>query len=152
MDLVKLIEVWLTECNLYVELDGKSLEIFDSKDGTIQGSVLGPILFAIFVSPLFDISSWTNFATDNFVLEFNTQVDTLIVDMQRKLEMITKWLKDSDLKVNETKTKLCLFPWNDARKVTINLNGDLIIKKSMGVLGIIFYLILTWSDQASNSI
>ena len=36
--------------------------LFDSSEGTIQGSVLGPILYALFVSPLFDIANITTFA------------------------------------------------------------------------------------------
>ncbi len=42
MDLVKLNEVWLT---------GNSSQLYDSESGTIKGSVHGPILYAIFVSP-----------------------------------------------------------------------------------------------------
>ena len=48
MDLVKLIEVWLTDRKFYVEVDGQVSRILDTADGTIQGSVLGPILYAIF--------------------------------------------------------------------------------------------------------
>ena len=100
MDLIKLIEVWLTGREFYVELNGTCSQIYDSKDGTIQGSVLGPILYAIFVSPLFDIAELTNFADDNFIIAFNSQVNALIENLQMNLEMIIKWLKDSGLKVN----------------------------------------------------
>ena len=41
---------------------------FDSDVGTIQGSILGPILYALFVSPLFDLTQITNFADDNFYM------------------------------------------------------------------------------------
>ena len=85
MDLVKLIEVWLTERKFYVELDGEVSHVLDSEDGTIQGSVLGPILYAIFVSPLFDLANLTNFADDNFILEFNSNINDLIPNMERKL-------------------------------------------------------------------
>ena len=143
-DLVKLIEIWLTKRKYYVEVGGMSSDVHNCEDGTIQGSVLGPILYAIFVSPLFDLANLTNFADDNFVLEFNPEVNDLIIDMQKKLEMITKWLKDSGLKVNEAKTELCLFHRNDTQKISITLNGKQIFsKKSMGVLGVIFYCKLT---------
>ena len=47
-----------------------------------------------------------NFADDNFCLEWNKQLDVLIIDLEKKLEMITKWLKDSGLVVNESKTEM----------------------------------------------
>jgi uncharacterized protein YjiK len=62
-----------------------------------------------------------------------------MVDIQKKLEMIPKWLKDSGLTVNESKTQLCLFHRNETQIVKINLNGDLIISKNLfGILSIIF--------------
>ena len=63
-DLVKLIEIWLTDRTFYVEINGINSRVYNSIDGTVQGSVLGPILYAIYVSPLFDLISLTNFAED----------------------------------------------------------------------------------------
>ena len=153
MDLVKLIEVWLTDRKFYVEVDGQVSRILDTADGTIQGSVLGPILYAIFVSPLFDLVNLTNFADDNFILEFDSKINNLIVNMEKKLEMITKWLKDSGLKVNESKTEICLFHRNDPQKISIVLQGQTISSKpTMNVLGVIFDSKLNWNAQVSNAI
>jgi hypothetical protein len=153
MDLVKLIEIWLTDRKFYVELNGQVSGVLDSNDGTIQGSVLGPILYAIFVSPLFDLANLTNFADDNFILEFNSKINELIPNMERKLEMITKWLKDSGLKVNETKTEICLFHRNDTQTITLTLQDAVIkSKKSMNVLGVTFDSKLNWSIQTANAI
>ena len=152
-DLIELIVVWLSDRKFYVELDGVCSQIYDSNDGTIQGSVLGPILYAIFVSPLFDLTEITNFADDNFVLQFNTQINALIRDMEMRLEMIVKWLKDSGLRVNESKTELCLFHRNDTRSISISIQDQQIFsKKSMNVLGVTFDSKLNWCEQVSNSI
>ena len=48
-------------------LDGSSI-VHPSVVGTVQGSILGPILYAIFVSPLFDLAKMTLFADDNYLL------------------------------------------------------------------------------------
>ena len=152
-DVVKLIEVWLTDRKLYVELNGMSSCLYDCDDGTVQGLVLGPILYAIFVSPLFDLTPGTNFADDNYIINFNSLINDLIENMERNLEMIVKWLKDSGHKVNESKTELCLFHRNDIQKITIQLQDQTIqSKKSMNVLGVIFDSKLTWSEQTSNAI
>jgi hypothetical protein len=65
--------------------------------GTIHSSVLGPTLYAILVSTLFDQTQITDFADDNFVIKFNSQINILIVNRENELEMIIKWLKDSGL-------------------------------------------------------
>ena len=44
---------------------GKITKLFEINYGTIQGSILGPVLYAIYVSPLFDITELLNFADDN---------------------------------------------------------------------------------------
>jgi hypothetical protein len=153
MDLIKLREVWLTRREFYVELNGTCSQIYDSKDGTIQGSVLGPILYTIYISPLFDIAELTNFADDNFIIAFNSQINALIENLQMNLEMIIKWLKYSGLKENENKTEICMFHRNDTQKVTIILQNEIITsKKSMNILKVLFDSKLNWSEHVSFSI
>jgi hypothetical protein len=53
-DLVSLIKVWLSDRCCYVGIYNKNSYFYDSLTGTVQGSILGPILYAIYVSPLFD--------------------------------------------------------------------------------------------------
>ena len=76
--------------------------------GIVQGSILGPILYAIFVSPLFDIENLTCFADDKFPLVWNKNKLVVIRLMEIKLDRIMKWLTDSGMKVNESRTDLCL--------------------------------------------
>jgi hypothetical protein len=83
--------------------------VVDLIGGTIQGSILGPLLYAIYVSPLFDLIRLTIFADDNFVIRWNRCLEALIPDLKKDLETMTKWLKDSGLKVNESKTEISLF-------------------------------------------
>ena len=107
----------------------------------------------MFVSPLFDLTQLTNFADDNFYLEWNTDLSKLIVDLEAKLEMITKWLRDSGLVVNESKTEVCLFYKNDTPKITIRIQNALIdSKKEMNVLGVIFDSKLNWSSHVASTI
>ena len=42
--------------------------------------------------------------------------------MEKDVEMMTKWLKDSGLKVNEGKIELCMFHRMHCHPVTITLN------------------------------
>ena len=57
--------------------------------------------------------------------------------MERRLEMITKWLKDSGLIVNEEKTEICLFHKRDHQTVIVTINGKQVrTKKNINVLGV----------------
>ena len=70
-DVIKLIEIWLEQRHFYVDIEGSVSELTESNAGTVQGSILGPILYAIFVSPLFDLTDLSNFADDNFILSIH---------------------------------------------------------------------------------
>ena len=152
-DVIKLIREWLVGRSFYVQVGDDVSALFDSDVGTIQGSVLGPILYALFVSPLFDIANITNFADDNFCLEWNKSIQALITNLERKLEMITKWLRGSGLLVNESKTEICLFHRNDQPLIKVKIDNETITsKKSMNVLGVVFDSKLNWNVQIANCI
>ena len=152
-DVVALIECWLRTRYCYVNVDDNCSNFFISKAGTVQGSILGPFLYAIYVSPLFDLSDLTNFADDNFVLRWNSSIEALIEDMRLSLEAIVKWLRDSGLKVNESKTEICLFHRLDSNPISISVCGTLITSKpSMNVLGVIFDSKLQWSPHVAQAI
>ncbi len=152
-DLINLIEIWLSDRKFYVEVDGGCSAVHGSGTGTIQGSVLGPVLYAIFVSPLFELTKITNFADDNFVVLWNKILSKLILNIEKELEMIIKWLKDSGLMVNSSKTEICLFHRNDQPDVLVVISGAPVkSKKSMNVLGVIFDCKLNWNEQVANAI
>ena len=67
--------------------------------------------------------------------------------------MITKWLRDSGLVVNEGKTEICLFHKRDQQKVSIKINGTQILTKNfINVLGVTFDSKLNWSVHIANCI
>ena len=77
----------------------------------------------------------------------------LIENLERRLEMITKWLRGSGLVVNESKTEICLFHRNDKPSVTVTLNGTPVkSKKYMNVLGVLFDSKLNWNIHIASAI
>ena len=63
----------------------------------------------------------------------------LIEDMKTKVEMMTKWMEDSGLTVNEDKTEICLFYKNDHPLVNLTINDVIIRRKhQMNVLWVMF--------------
>ena len=120
-DVVSLIKIWLTDRSFYVCINGKNSMLVELICGTVQGSILGPILYAIYVSALFDLHNLTNFADDNFVIRWSKFMPGLIVDMEASLESIAKWLRGSGLAVNDSKTELCLFHRLDQPRFKIKI-------------------------------
>jgi hypothetical protein len=49
------IKVWLSGRMFYVSINGQNLVMIDKIGGAVQGFILGPILFVIYVSPLFHV-------------------------------------------------------------------------------------------------
>ena len=152
-DLIQLVHIWLTERYYYISLESGNSYVHTCTVGTVQGSIMGPILYALFVSPLLDLAKMTLFADDNYIIKTNCNLEVLINDMKEVLEMITKWLKDSGLKVNDTKTEACLFNVRDHPTIEININNNVIkTKPSMNVLGVQFDSKLQWNHHVQNTV
>ena len=60
----------------------------------------------------------------------------LVHNMEQDLEMISKWLKESDSVVNVSITKLCLFNRFDTRAICIGT--EVTSKVQINVLGVLF--------------
>ena len=152
-DIINLIQTWLSNRTYYVTAKGFDSFIRLSDIGTIQGSILGPFLYAIYVAPIQDLYEITLFADDNYPLASNSNLTNLITEFEIKLTAISKWLKDSGLKINDDKTELCLFSRNDHGPIQLTVNGTTITSKpSINVLGVQFDSKLNWSDQVNKTI
>ena len=126
---------------------------YDVLLGTVQGSVLGPVLYAIFISPLFDLEDLSAFADDNYAIKIDRDLTALKISMENTIANISNWMRSSGLKVNEEKTKICIFSRLDTTPVVMNINRNLVqTKKEMNVLGITFDSKLQWNTQVINTI
>ena len=152
-DLVKLIEMWLKERHFYVCVGGHASTMSTTWYGIIQGSILGPILYAIFISPIFEIENLTCFADDKFALAENKDKSLVKFLIQKKLERVIDWLSKSGMKVNEAKTDLCLFYKLDTTPISILLNGQTITSNNkINVLGVIFDSKMQWTEQVAQTL
>ena len=152
-DIVSLVSEWLTTRYFFVSVDGESSYVHQLRVGTVQGSILGPILYALFVCPLFDLAKMTLFADDNYVIRRSKHLPELLIEMKLILEIIIKWLTNSGLKVNDGKTEMCLFYRKDTRPVSISINGhDIVSKSNMNVLGVHFDTKLNWQTHVQTAV
>jgi hypothetical protein len=118
---------WLTSYlenrEQYVEINGQNAkgedEIFRSpsdriKCGVPQGSVLGPVLFNVYINDVVEYLKKDNskivlFADDSTLSVSHTSMEMLEVEMYIQLNRVTQWFKQNQLVLNEMKTKFMIY-------------------------------------------
>jgi hypothetical protein len=104
------IGIWLNDRSFYLSIKEENSILFNLICSTVQEYILGPIRYAIYVSPLFNQFNLNTFAENNFVIRWNRHMPQFITDLEKNLGSITKWLKGSGLKVNKSMTELrCVY-------------------------------------------
>jgi len=152
-DLVQILSSWLTDRTAYVEVDGECSEYFMVKEGTVQGSVLGPILFNLFIRPLLATANSPVYADDSYYYGSSKEKSAAIETVQRKVKQAIQWMTNSGLKVNLEKTEVCVFHRMATSKATIRI-GNISVESSrqLGCLGVIFDNRLSWDRQVEKAI
>lgn len=115
---------YLTGRKQYVYLENHSSQTREIEYGVPQGSILGPILFTIYINDLplsTDLAKFFIFADDsNLMIEADTPSE-----LERKcniaLNAVYKWVSKNGLKLNIEKTNLLFFT-NDNKQKNFNLN------------------------------
>ena len=90
-DILALINEWLTSQVAYVEVEGSFSEFFDVESGTVQGSVLGPVLFNLFISPLLESGSGPAYADDSYHLAIGKNKAESVRALQGKIIESYSW-------------------------------------------------------------
>ena len=96
----------------YISTQDVSENCLDIICGVPQGSILGPLIFLIYVNDLFKASNplmEVMFADDKNLFISHKNIDTLFASMNKELENVSTWFRSNRLSLNVDKTKLLLF-------------------------------------------
>ena len=81
--------------------------------GFPQGSILGPLLFLIFINDLplalkHAVTSIDLYADDTTVYDIQSSMETLQQNLQNSLILLNKWCRENGMVINTDKTKVML--------------------------------------------
>ena len=150
-------ESYLFKRKQFVFHNGESSQSQYLTCGVPQGSVLGPLLFLIYINDLPNISNVLEFflfADDtNIYYEADTP-DNLELIVNRELKKLRTWLIVNRLLLNIEKTNFVVFhPYNKPlrQSITLKINKKAILEKDhVKYLGIIIDSTLTWRIHIDN--
>ena len=127
------------------------------KYGVPQGSVLGPLLFILFVNGLhkdIEFSTVHHFADGTNMLLVEKWLKKLNKHTNRDLKLVVEWIRANKLSLNSSKTELVIFKSRN-KTITKNLNfcrsGQKIQSTSqVKYLGVTFQDDLYWATYLGN--
>ncbi len=105
LDIVGVLSTWLQNRTAFVEIEMSCSEFYEVKDGTVQGSILGLILFNLYIRQLIVVHSPICFADDGFYYMLSKTKEEALTGLENKLKQAMEWLANSGMKVNIAKTE-----------------------------------------------
>jgi hypothetical protein len=125
------------------------------KHGVPQGSVLGPLLFIIYINEIFLLplrGIVLGYADDTSLLYSAATAEQINVDFKHDEKILTAWFRKNFLHLNTNKCKGIIYSYMKirwARGVKLKIeNEELEITNKVKYLGLIFDEKLTWKEHS----
>ena len=143
---------YLTHRKQYVVIDDHSSDLLDMTCGVPQGSVLGPILFIIYINDICNVSDVVKcvlFAEDTSIFCSERNLTDLQHTLNRELGKLFVWFSVNKLSLNLSKTNYILFRNRSAdTDLNICINTINVTRvQSSKFLGIIIDENLNWKPH-----
>ena len=155
--ILKWFESYLTDRKQYVFYNGVSSDTKMMTCGVPQGSVLGPLLFLIYINDLPNISDKLQFflfADDTNIYYESNDLKNLEQTVNDELKKLSLWLNLNRLALNVAKTNFVIF--RSTQKAT-NFNVTLLMNKKalqqkdhVKYLGVLLDQHLSWKYQVKS--
>ncbi len=125
---LELMKNYLSNRQSNVNFYGKFSTRETLRTGVPQGSILGPLLFVIFINNMCHLmlnSNKTIFADDTTLYLTGFNLRRIACELEKGLEIVADWLKHNRLLLNVKKSNAMIFKWKYQRKIDLmNTNID----------------------------
>ena len=146
---------YLTNRKQYVSFKGHNSTHLNISCGVPQGSILGPLLFIIYINDLIHTSNFSNmilYADDTNILFSHPELNHLIDCVNNELVNISTWFKSNKLSLNTDKSNYMIFNNRFSNRtyhdLDIYIDGNHISRVSYTkFLGVIVDDCLTWNKH-----
>ena len=145
---------YLTDRKQFVSVNGVSSDILDMKCGVPQGSVLGPLLFLIFINDLPSVSKKLKFYlfTDDTNIYFDAEkLEKIEKTVNAELKKVNRWLLLNKLALNVEKSNFVLFHSTSktcSKKLKIKIGSKRLKEENhVKFLGVLVDSTLSWKPH-----
>ena len=155
----KLFKSYLSNRKQFVKINNCESECKTTTCGVPQGSVLGPLLFLIYVNDIANLSPFGSirlFADDTNIFIEHSDIEQLRINAQIVLDYLYGWFEDNRLTVNASKSSFSIFTTkykriqNQIPDSLVSNNIIISISDKTKYLGVTLDEDLNWKKHVSN--
>ena len=155
---LKWMQSYLSGRKQFVSISGKNSETKEIQFGVPQGSILGPLLFIIYINDIPETASFAKFilyADDANIILTADNIEAINTQLNSLISRLVNWVESNGFAINLKKTKYMIF----SRSRNIELPSPLNIcntaierKHENKFLGVIIDESLTWTSHIKTVI
>lgn len=152
---LSLLKSYLSNRKQCVKIGSVYSPFLDIYKGVPQGSILGLVLFKIFINDIFSSvikSDLYNYADDNTLSYGSNDLNDLIVTLEEESGFLIKWFSDNHMQANPDKFQaISVGKKTHDMKISFNLNGNTIeCDDEVKLLGVTLDFKLNFNSHISN--
>lgn len=153
---LNLLRSYLSHRRQVVQINNSRSQVLPLHCGVPQGSILGPLLFNIYINDIVNINNNAMFiiyADDTTIFFSGSNIDYLISNCNNTLVQLQQWSSFNSMKINENKTKAVIFR---AKNKPIPPHADIILNSlpvdivdHFKCLGVVFSAHMSWESHVN---
>ena len=150
----ELVASYLTDRKQRVKISNTRSDWHHLSKGVPQGSILGPLLFNVFMNDMFyfiERCLLYNYADDNFLSKPAPTINELVLHLKHDSKITIEWFRENAMQANPTKFQFMVISSKDyvEIKISIDENTEITSEPHIKALGVTIDSKLNFSEHIS---